>query len=118
MYTYIHKKERLQMGTLPNYTPEMVATLKEAQPIDYAKAITLGKLLGKSPRSIIAKVKREGLQYIVKLSTLEVKTRMPRVTKADYVEAIAKALSMDADELNGLELARIRSLSNLLMNIS
>jgi hypothetical protein len=104
--------------TKVNYTAEMVATLKEAQPIDYAKAITLGKLLGKSPRSIIAKCKREGLQYIVKAGSLEVKTRAPRVTRVDYVEAIAKALSMDADELTGLELSRTRALSNLLMNIS
>ena len=114
----IHKKESLQMGIILNYTPDMEAVLENAQPVDLAKAKTLGEQLGKSPRSIIAKVKSMGLTYIVKTGSLEVKTRAPRVTRVDYVEAIAKALSMDADELNGLELARIRALSNLLMNIS
>jgi len=98
-----------------NYTADMVATLKEAQPVDYAKATTLGKLLGKSPRSIIAKCKREGIAYIVKAAP---DAKAPRVTKLDYVEAIAKALSMDAVELVGLEKSTARALSNLLMNIS
>jgi hypothetical protein len=106
------------MRTILNYTPDMEAVLENAQPINYERAIQLGKEMDRSPRSIIAKVKRMGLTYIVKTGSLEVKTRAPRVTKADYVEAIAKALSMEADELAGLELARIRSLANLLMNIS
>ena len=108
----------MQMRTILNYTPDMEAVLEDAQPIDYERAIQLGKELDRKPRSIIAKVKSMGLTYIVKTGSLEVKTRAPRVTRVDYVEAIAKALSMDADELNGLELARIRALSNLLMNIS
>jgi alkylhydroperoxidase/carboxymuconolactone decarboxylase family protein YurZ len=37
-----------------NYTPEMVATLKAAQPIDYAKAQQLAKQLDRGVRSIIA----------------------------------------------------------------
>lgn len=108
----------MQMGIILNYTPDMEAVLEDAQPIDYERAIQLGKELDRKPRSIIAKAKSMGLEYVVKVGSLEVKTRAPRVTKADYVEAIAKALSVDADELKGLELARIRSLSNLLMNIS
>ena len=38
-----------------NYTPEMVATLEAAQPIDYAKAQLLAKQLDRGVRSIIAK---------------------------------------------------------------
>jgi len=49
-----------------NYTPEMVATLKAAQPIDYAKAQALGLQLDRGVRSIIAKCKREGFDYISK----------------------------------------------------
>ena len=44
-----------------NYTAEMVAQLEQNAPIDYAKAIELGVELGKSPKSIIAKCKREGI---------------------------------------------------------
>jgi len=103
------------MGIILNYTPDMEASLREAQPVDQAKAITLGKLLGKSPRSIIAKCKSMGLTYIVKATPV---AKTARITKGDYVEAIAKALSMDAVELVGLEKSTARSLSNLLMNIS
>ena len=49
-----------------NYTPEMVAVLKAAQPIDYAKAQELAKQLDRGVRSIIAKTKREGFDYISK----------------------------------------------------
>ena len=49
-----------------NYTPEMVATLKAAQPLDLAKAKALGAEMGKGYRSIIAKAKREGFDYISK----------------------------------------------------
>ena len=50
--------------TKPNYTPEMVQMLREAQPIDFDKAQALAKELNRNVRSIIAKVKREGLDYI------------------------------------------------------
>ena len=103
------------MRIILNYTPDMEAALKDAQPVDQAKAITLGKLLGKTPRSIISKCKSMGLTYIVKDTPV---AKAARITKNDYVEAIAKALSMDAVELVGLEKATVRSLSNLLMNIS
>ena len=49
-----------------NYTPEMVAVLKAAQPINYAKAQELAKQLDRGVRSIIAKTKREGFDYISK----------------------------------------------------
>ena len=47
-----------------NYTPEMVAILKAAQPIDHAKAQLLAIQLDRGVRSIIAKTKREGFDYI------------------------------------------------------
>lgn len=49
-----------------NYTPEMVATIKAAQPLDLAKAKALGAALDRGYRSIIAKAKREGFDYISK----------------------------------------------------
>ena len=66
-----------------NYTPEMVATLKAAQPIDYAKAQQLAKQLDRGVRSIIAKTKREGFDYISKPAPAKKKAAP---TKGDMVD--------------------------------
>ena len=42
-------------NTAVNYTPEMVAILKDNAPIDYAKAQELATQLERGARSIIAK---------------------------------------------------------------
>ena len=96
----------------PNYTAEMVAQLEQNAPIDYAKAIELGVELGKSPKSIIAKCKREGIEYISKPAPARKKSAP---TKADLVGAICKAV--DLDECQGLEKATGLALSNLLSAI-
>ena len=49
-----------------NYTEAMVATLKTNAPIDFDKAQALGKKMNRSTKSIIAKAKREGIEYISK----------------------------------------------------
>ena len=97
-----------------NYTPEMVATLKAAQPIDYAKAQDLATQLDRGVRSVIAKCKREGFDYISKPAPAK-KKAMP--TKADTINAIAKALNSDALDLVGLEKATGQGLNNLLAAI-
>jgi len=98
-----------------NYTPEMVATLKAAQPIDYAKAQDLATQLDRGVRSVIAKCKREGFDYISKPAPAK-KKAMP--TKADTINAIAKALNSDSLDLVGLEKATGQGLNNLLAAIS
>ena len=92
-----------------NYTPEMVATLKENAPIDFDKAQALAVELGKNPRSIIAKCKREGIEYISKPAPAKKKAAP---SKADLVAAICKAVDLDA--CDGLEKATGLALSNLL----
>lgn len=98
-----------------NYTPEMVATIKAAQPLDLAKAKALGAQLDRGYRSIIAKAKREGFEYISKPAPAKKKAA---ATKVELVAAIAKAIDCDADSLSGLEKSTGLALSNLLMNIS
>ena len=44
----------------------MVAILEQNAPIDYAKAQELSTQLDRGVRSIIAKCKREGIEYISK----------------------------------------------------
>jgi hypothetical protein len=96
-----------------NYTPEMVATLKAAQPLDLAKAKALGAQLDRGYRSIIAKAKREGFEYISKPAPAKKKSAP---SKADMVSAIAKAV--DCATLEGLEKATGQSLAKLLEHIA
>ena len=99
--------------TKPNYTPEMVNMLREAQPIDFDKAQDLAKKLNKNVRSVIAKVKREGLDYISKPAPAK---KIAAPTKVDLVHAICKAV--DIDSCDGLEKATGVALSKLLEAIS
>ena len=99
--------------TKPNYTPEMVNMLRKAQPIDFEKAQDLAKKLNKNVRSVIAKVKREGLEYISKPAPAKKKAAP---TKGDLVHAICKAV--DIDSCDGLEKATGVALDKLLRAIS
>ena len=91
----------------------MVATLEAAQPIDYAKAQLLAKQLDRGVRSIIAKTKREGFDYISKPAPAKKKAAP---SKADMVAAICSALDMDMCE--GLEKSTGSALNKLLQNIA
>ena len=71
--------------TTVNYTDEMVAILKDAAPIDYDKAQLLAAQLDRGVRSIIAKCKREGIDYISKPAPAK-KKALPN--KADTVAGI------------------------------
>ena len=95
-----------------NYTPEMVAILKANAPLDFAKAEMLAVQLGKNVRSIIAKAKREGVDYISKPAPAKKKAAP---SKIDMVEAICKGLSIESCE--GLEKATGSALATLLANI-
>ncbi len=71
-----------------NYTPEMVAILKANAPLDFAKAEALSKQLGRNVRSIIAKAKREGVNYISKPAPAK---RKPLRLKWIWLRPYAKA---------------------------
>jgi len=96
-------------NTAVNYTPEMVAILKDNAPINYEKALVLANTLDRGARSIIAKCKREGIEYISKPAPAKKKAAP---SKADLVGAIARAV--DADDLSGLEKATGSALCKLL----
>ena len=98
--------------TTINYTPEMVATLTANAPLNYTKAQLLGAEMQRSTKSIIAKCKREGIEYISKPAPARKKSAP---TKADIVSAICSGL--DLDDLNGLEKATGSALSKLLSAI-
>ena len=107
-------KKVLNMSNV-NYTPEMVKILEQNAPVDYAKAQDLAKQLDRGVRSIIAKCKREGIEYISKPAPAKKKAA---ATKVELVAAIAKAIDCDTDSLSGLEKSTGLALSNLLMHIA
>ena len=83
------------------YTPAMLATMREAAPLNLAKVTAMAeteafKKAGATPRSIAAKARTAGIAYdVVKRTT---KAGEPVAAKADLVKEISKALGV-----NGLE---------------
>ena len=105
----------MKLPTQPNYTPAMVAVIEEYDRFDKAVAIEIADKIGKSPRSVIAKIKSMGLSYAVQRPVR--KDGSPITRKIDTVIAIAKALDMDALELEGLTKAPKAALEALLREI-
>lgn len=103
--------QRLKVKTMSNYTPAMVTAL-HSQSWDYESAFAFGAEHGLSVRSVIAKIKTEKLDYTPKAKT--VSTAGPRVLKADLVDAIAKSLHGDPEEVAGLLKSDFSALSTLL----
>ena len=99
--------------TTPNYTPEMVDTLRASAPLDFDKAQALAKTLDRNVRSVIAKAKREGIEYISKPAPAKKKAAP---SKADMVAAICAAV--DTDSLDGLEKATGSALNKLLSSLA
>ena len=98
---------------MSNYTPAMIAKLQDAAPLDLAKAKDLAADFGLSHRSVISKAKHLGLGYIVAPKA----AKKIRSSKADTVDAIAKAIAVDPADLDGLALAKGSALDALLMNL-
>ena len=102
-----------------NYSPEMVSKMVEMAPLNLEKAKILAPKIGRSVRSIIAKAKREGIEY---QSVKPVAKRVKGLTKAELVATIAEKLSTlttgsairDAADLEGLEKAPAVTLGKLL----
>lgn len=95
---------------MSNYTTKMVARLNELSPITRTVADDLAAEFGLPVRSVISKAVLLGLYQKPVASS-----RSARVSKADMVKSIEKALQ--GESLDGLEGASMRSLSALLMSI-
>jgi hypothetical protein len=94
-----------------NYTAEQTQMLvdqyKAGTPIEQI-AVTLGK----STRSIVAKLSREGV-YVAKN-----KLTQPRVRKSDLVERIASAVGVPSELFESLEKANYEVLEQLATKLS
>ena len=100
---------------MSNYTPAMIAKLQAAAPLDLAKAKALASDFGNvSHRSVISKAKHLGLDYVVTAKA----AKKIRSSKADTVAAIAKAVALNPDDLDGLALAKGSALDTLLAHLA
>ena len=94
---------------MSNYTPEMVARITAAAPLNLAKAKDLAADFGNvTYRSVIAKAQSLGVEY-VKLSPVKRVKRDDTPTKAEYLAAIRKALALTdrAGDLTKAELSAV-----------
>ena len=95
-----------------NYTSEMVDAIKAAAPLNLEKAKALATELGKTWRSVVAKAKSEGVEYISKPAPLK---KPKGETKADIVSNICDLIGVDS--LAGLEKSPASALTALRANI-
>lgn len=92
-----------------NYTPEQTAAAVQAymagQPVEM-----IAREMGKSVRSIVAKLSREGV-YVAKTKA----AGTGRVTKLDLIKQIANHVDMDWNTIQTLEKASHEALEALAM---
>lgn len=88
------------MEKTPNFTPEQEAAIREAAPLNKAKAEALALQMGKKPKSIIAKAVTMKVPYDKQKPVT--KTGEPVIRKEDLV---AKIAAYTGGDLDGLEKA-------------
>jgi hypothetical protein len=100
-------KETQMTDKVMNYTPEQVQELVQK----YQQGVSVEQLaetLGKSVRSVVAKLSREGV-YVAKTRS----TQAARVTKAELVERIARVCDRNSEQFESLEKANQDVLTRL-----
>jgi len=93
-----------------NYTEEMTAQVLA----DYAAGVSveaIAEKVGKTARSVVAKLSREGV-YKAKEKSATAKT--PNIGKADLADKIVKVAGMTTDEAKDLQKLTKQTLVNLL----
>ena len=92
-----------------NYTPEQTAQMVS----DYSNGTTveaIAKTLGKTVRSVVAKLSREG---VYKAKTYVSKTGAPVVKKDAHADAIGAILKMSENEIESLTKANKTALEKI-----
>ena len=79
--------------TMTQYTDAMVARIQAAAPLNLEKAHALSGELGVSYRSVIAKAKSLGVEYVAKAPAAK-KAKSDEPTKAETLAAIRTALAL------------------------
>ncbi len=99
---------------MSQYTETMVAAMRKVAPLNLDKAKDLASGFGVSHRSVISKAISLGIAY----EKAPASPRQLRAAKADTVEAIAKAVNLNANDLDGLQNAKASALNTLLAHLS
>ena len=105
------------MASAKNYTDEMVNAMTEQYQANPTRETvdSLAREFGKTTRSIIAKLSREGV-YVAQPRTT--KTGEPIVSKNEIVNDIASLLQVEVDDIASLEKATKIDLKNLMSRLS
>ena len=98
--------------TKTNYTPEQTTKLVAGY-LDGQTVEALAEAMGKTVRSVVAKLSREGV-YVAKTKT----TGVARVRKADLVDKLATACGVAPEVFESLEKANHDVLEALVARIS
>ena len=93
-----------------NYTPEQTAQLV-AKYQDGVSVENLATMFGKTTRSVVAKLSREGVYHA------KTKTTSFRVKKADLVDSIATLCGASPEAFDSLEKANHEVLEAILTNL-
>ena len=95
-----------------NYTPETTEYIKEQYQKDPTRETVdrLAKELGKSPKSVIGKLSREG---VYRREVYVSKTGEPPITKIELVAEIAHMLGKEEEDFPGLDKAPKLTLKKL-----
>lgn len=105
------------MASAKNYTDEMVANMtKQYQANPTRETVDeLAREFGKTTRSIIAKLSREGV-YVAQPRTT--KSGEPIVAKAELVSEVATILGVEVDDIASLEKATKVHLKEVVARLS
>jgi hypothetical protein len=105
------------MASAKNYTDEMVNTMTEAYAANPTRETVdaLAREFGKTTRSIIAKLSREGVYQAQPRTT---KSGEPIVAKSELVSEVATILGVEVDDIASLEKATKVHLKALVARLS
>jgi hypothetical protein len=94
-----------------SYTDVETAAIVAASPLTFEGAEKLALELGKTQRSIIAKAKSLGVDYIPKAKPTK---RAPGLRKADLIAQISEKTGEDFEGLSGATMQSLQKLVTLL----
>lgn len=94
-----------------NYTPEMIAAIEAACPLDLAKAKAVAEEIGKTYRSVIAKAKSLGLVYVSKPAPAK---KAKAITKVERVAIISARMNANLEGLEKAPVSTLERISNYL----
>lgn len=98
-----------------SYTPAMENAVRAAAPLNLEKAHQVASEIGVTYRSVIAKAKQLGVEYVAKPAAAR---KEPTPRKAEYVKAIQIMTGLQLDGLDKAPTKTLVELSDWLANLA